>query len=109
MNEVNAGELRDRLTLQAPVRVPDGAGGVSVNWESAADVWGAVRPIGGREIVDGEGLSARVTHEIWIRFRDGLTSEMRFRLDARLFDIRAVIDAGSRHRFLRCLVEERSR
>jgi hypothetical protein len=34
---------------------------------------------------------------------------MRFVLGARIFEIRSALDSGERHRFLRCLVEERAK
>jgi head-tail adaptor len=62
---VSVGELRTRLTLEAPARTGDGGGGAAVAWEPVAVVWAAVRPLGG-----GEG-SPRPRHgrlsEIFIR------------------------------------------
>jgi len=52
-------------------------------------------------------VRGRVSHEIWIRYRTGVLPDMRFALGTRVFEIRAAIDSGERHRFLRCLVEER--
>jgi SPP1 family predicted phage head-tail adaptor len=72
-----------------------------------AEVWGALRPYAGGEIVEADGVKGRISHEIWIRHRTGLTHEMRFALGARVFEIRSIIDTGERHRFLRCLVGER--
>lgn len=100
------GEMRHRLALQAPLASDDGGGGVTRTWALVAEVWGAVRPISGAESVEADGLRGRVTHEVWIRHRANVGPEMRFVLGARTFDVRAVIDSGERHRFLRCLVEE---
>ena len=104
---VTIGDLRHRLALQSALETPDGGGGVTRAWAFVAEVWGAVHPLGGDESVEADGLKGRVSHEIWIRFRSGVTPEMRFALGARVFEIRAVMDAGERHRFLRCLAEER--
>lgn len=100
-------EMYHRFTLEIPVRTPDGAGGAVETFEAAADIWGALRPLGGSESLEADGLKARARFEIWIRFRGDITPPMRFRLGARLFDIRAVADEAGRHRFLRCSVEER--
>lgn len=104
---VSIGELRHRLALQAPIESEDGGGGVTRTWALIAEVWGAIRPLSGNESVEADGLRGRVSHEIWIRYRAGVVPEMRFALGARVFEIRAAIDNGERHRFLRCLVEER--
>ena len=101
------GKMRQRLTLQQPVRAADGGGGAAVTWSSVADVWAALSPIGGDERVDADALQGRVTHEVWIRFRSDVAAQMRFILGARIFDIRSVADVEEAHRFQRCLVEER--
>ncbi len=104
---VPIGEMRHRLALQAPLASADGGGGTTRTWALVAEVWGALRPYAGGESVEADGLGGSVSHEVWIRYRAGLAPEMRFALGTRIFEIRAVIDSGERHRFLRCLVEER--
>lgn len=104
---VSIGELRHRLALEAPLTTPDGGGGVARTWALVAEVWGAIRPVSGGETFEADGLHGRVSHEIWIRHRTGVRPEMRFALGTRRFEVRAVIDWAERHRFLRCLVEER--
>lgn len=104
---LSIGDLRHRLALQAPLETADGGGGVMRSWGLVAELWGAVRPISGNETVEADGLKGRVSHEIWIRYRTGVAPEMRFAFGARVFEIRAVLDVGERHRFLRCLAEER--
>ncbi|WP_020086400.1 phage head closure protein [Hyphomicrobium zavarzinii] len=100
------GEMRHRLSLQAPVATADGGGGATRVWSLVAEVWGALKPASGTESFEADRMSARVSHEIWIRHRAGVVPEMRFALGTRIFEIRAVIDVGERHRFMRCLVEE---
>lgn len=107
MSVVSIGDMRQRLVLQAPVESPDGGGGVTRAWSLVAEVWGALKPASGAETVAADGVRARVSHEVWIRYRTGVGPEMRFVLGTRIFEIRAAIDSGERHRFLRCLVEER--
>lgn len=107
MTDILIGNLDQRLMLQSAVRTADGAGGASLAWSLIAEIWGAVRPVGGAERLDAEGLEARVTHEVWVRHRDGVKPEMRFLLGTRALNIRAVLEAGQRRRFLKCLCEER--
>lgn len=107
MTRMPIGEMRHRLALEAPLESADGGGGVARTWSLVAEVWGAVRPISGTERFEADGLHGRVSHEIWTRYRPDVGPDMRFRLGARIFEIRAAIDSGERRRFLRCLVEER--
>jgi SPP1 family predicted phage head-tail adaptor len=100
------GALRERLTLETPVRSDDGGGGATVTWATVADVWGAVRPITGDERLHADAVTGRVTHQVWIRHRADVVPAMRFRTGARILDIVAVLDPGRRDR-LQCLCEER--
>lgn len=107
MSGVVIAEMRSRLALEAPLETGDGGGGLARTWSLVAEVWGALKPVSGTESFVADGVHGRVSHEVWIRFRSGVTPDMRFVLGARIFEIRAVIDSGARHRFLRCLAEER--
>jgi len=104
---MNIGTLRERFTLEQPVRTADGGGGASVTWETVTDLWAAVRTITGDERLRHDQLAGRLTHEVWIRYRTGVTPAMRFRQGARIYEIVAVIEAKRRAR-LECLCEERT-
>jgi SPP1 family predicted phage head-tail adaptor len=101
------GDLRHRLVLEETQRVSDGAGGFTEDWVTVAAVWAAIRPSGGGESVEAGRLAGRMTHDVTIRYRAGVTPAMRFRQGNRLFQILAAIDEDERKRMLRCLCEER--
>jgi len=104
---MNIGTLRDRLTLEQPVRTPDGGGGAAVTWQPITDVWAHVRPINGDERLSHDQIAGRLTHKVWLRHRPGVVPAMRFRQGARIYEIVAVLD-GPRRTHLICLCEERS-
>jgi SPP1 family predicted phage head-tail adaptor len=101
------GRLRHRITIEEPVFTRDGLGGVSVVWRVVAVVWGAIEDRSGmqspREDRGGQAVSSLVV----IRWREGLTSEMRFRVGLRSFEIIGVLDRDGRRRFAECTVIER--
>jgi SPP1 family predicted phage head-tail adaptor len=101
------GALRHRLTLESPSRTGDGGGGAAVTWQLVAELWAHVRPISGDERLRADGVSGRVTHEVWLRHRADVVPAMRFTHGARILEIVAVLDPGRRDR-LRCLCEELS-
>jgi len=100
------GALRHRIDLEAPIRTNDGGGGASVTWSTLAEIWASIEPMNGQESVLGDGLASRISHEIVVRHRSGLEPSMRFRLGARVFEIKAVLDIDERGRMLRCLCRE---
>jgi SPP1 family predicted phage head-tail adaptor len=104
---VPIGEIKTRLTLEAPSRSGDGGGGADVTWVKVATVWAAVRPVGGGEGFTLDRVAGRASHEIYLRHRADVRLEMRLRDGARIYDIRSAVDPDGRRQWLRCLVEER--
>lgn len=104
---VSTGDLRHRISIEAPVRAPDGGGGADVTWALIDEVWAAIWPRTSAETVRLDRTESVATHDVWMRYRSGVAPEMRIRLGTRVFDIRGVIDADERRRWLKCIVEER--
>jgi len=103
----SVGRLRHRLILEAVSRSPDGGGGAAESWTTVAQLWGRIRPTGGAEVFDADGLSGRISHEITLRHRPGVTPAMRLSTGLRRFEIVAVMDVDERRRWLKCLCVER--
>lgn len=101
------GRLRHRLSLERASRTADGGGGAAEDWITIAQLWGQIRPTGGDEIVDSDGLSGRISHEITLRYRTGIGPAMRLISGSRRFEIVAVIDIDERRCWLKCLCVER--
>lgn len=100
------GRLRARLTLEAPVEVADGAGGVVRGYAAAATLWAEVVALGARAAVVAEARGATATHRIRIRRRGDVTTRHRLRRGDRLWHIAALADDTS-GRFLLIDAEER--
>ncbi|HBZ43106.1 MAG TPA: phage tail protein [Maritimibacter sp.] len=104
-------KLNKRLTLEAPVRNPDGAGGFETTWVVLGQLWANVKPGSGRERAV-ETMTASVTRlTITVRAAPvGSTMRpqpgQRMRAGTRVFKILAVSEADVAARYLRCLAEE---
>lgn len=67
---------------------------------------------GGREFYSAKNINAKLSHEVVIRWRRGVTAEMRIRWDdpteqtTRYFNITAVRNPDNRRRWLRLFCEE---
>ncbi len=106
-DSIKIGNLRQRVSIEEPLRTGDGGGGAQESWVELAQVWAQIRPLNGSERAEADGIAGKVSHEIVMRFRADIAPEHRLFYDGRIFDIRAVLDLDERRRFLRCLVEER--
>ena len=104
---IKIGDLRHRIEIQQIARTSDGGGGAVIAWTPLGEVWAAIWPRNASESFDLGRNAGRATHDIWIRFRNDVRPEMRFRFGTRTFDIRGVIDVEDRGAWLKCVVEER--
>jgi SPP1 family predicted phage head-tail adaptor len=104
---IDPGELRHRIVLEAPVEMPDGAGGVTRSYTAAATLWAKITPVAARGEVEADALAASVTHHIIIRSGPGLTTRHRLRESARVFRIVALRDRDGDGRLVEIHAEER--
>lgn len=100
------GELRHRVTLEAPVDAPDGAGGYTRSFTPSANLWARITPSGAREDFVEQRAEQAVSHVVTIRWRDDVTKDMRFVHRGRRLRIQSAFDPDERRRFLVCQCEE---
>jgi SPP1 family predicted phage head-tail adaptor len=101
------GVLRDRLVLEQPVEMPDGAGGVTRSYAGVATLWAALTPVVARDAVVADALAATVTHRVVLRMRSDITTRHRLRLGTRVFRIVTLRDQDGRGRFLEIGAQQR--
>lgn len=106
MSGIAIGEMRERVTLQSPQRAPDGAGGQDITWTSGATVWAKVEEGRGRERLVGGRRAAETAFTLTIRYRSGITTEMRVLWKGRVLNITGLSDPDGRKRFLELTCEE---
>lgn len=103
--------LNRKLVLEAPERLPDGAGGFTEGWAVLGTLWAQVEARTGRE-KQGEAVPvSTVGYRITLRAAPmGNTMrplpDQRLRDGARLFRILAVAERGMDGRYLTCFAEE---
>ncbi|MHB8110500.1 MAG: phage head closure protein [Syntrophorhabdaceae bacterium] len=100
------GELNKRVSLQYSTRVADGAGGFTVTWATAAEIYAAVWPVSAKETIEAGQATMTITHRIRIRYRANLKSSWRIKLGSRYFNIVSIIDQNEAHKFLDILCKE---
>lgn len=108
---MNAPQLNRRLDLEAPQRVPDGAGGFTESWVALGEHWAEVRARTGRER-DEAGLPvSTVSYRITVRAAPVHSSarpmpQQRFRDGPRIFLIQAVAESDALGWYLTCFADE---
>ena len=108
---MKAPRLSRRLVLEAPTRVPDGAGGFTCTWAALGTLWADLVP-GTPRLSDRPGAAEqRLPLRVTLRgAASGAPSRpvpgQRFREGARLYAIQSVAEADPDGRFLLCLAHE---
>jgi len=108
---MSAPVLNRRLVLEAPVRLPDGAGGAIRSWSTLGELWAEVSPRTGRERAEAGAAVSTVGYRIVVRGApvgslQRPAPEQRFRDGARLYVIRAVTEYDASGRYLTCFADE---
>lgn len=106
MKPVAAGDLRHRIAIQTIDSTRDSLGGQATTYTTVKTVYGAIRPLNGREIFNAQAANADVTHEVTIRHYSGLTPKHRLLHDSRAFNIESVRNIEERDRMMVLLVKE---
>ena len=104
---MKAGELRHKVTIQKVSQTLDSSRQTVDLWTKLAEVWAAVEPLSGRELLNAQQIQPDVTHRVRIRHRDDVTAKMRVQHDSRNLNIESIINVNERDRELHLLCRER--
>ncbi len=91
---MQAGNLDQRITLQARAAGQDAVGQSHATWLDVATVWAQVHAVRGREFFAAAQTQQEQTVKVRIRYRPGVTTDMRLVWDGRPHDITGVIPVG---------------
>lgn len=103
--------LTKSLVLEAPLRVPDGAGGFVHDWQVLGVFWAELKTGSGRETAAFAATVSRVPYRITVRASPyGSPSRpvagQRFRAGDRIWKINAVADKDAHAQYLTCYAQE---
>ena len=84
---MRAGKLRQRVTIQDKSVSQNTYGEEVITYVDWATVWAAVEPLRGREFLEGRQITAEVSTRIRIRYRSGISPEMRVKFGSKVYDV----------------------
>lgn len=100
------GQLRERITIKAPVVVSDGAGGYTAGTPTNLVArWSArVSPLNGRERLDADQTQGQTQFRVMMRHKAGVTTKhyvvWHERDGDRTLDITGIVNSDEKGRFL---------
>ena len=108
---MRAGNLKRRITVQAPSTSKDSFGQPVDTWTDVLSTWAEVATVTGKEIYAlGSGFTAQVTHRITLRYPSvAITAGMRVNFRGRLFTVQVPSDPTEDRRELDLMCLELSK
>ncbi|MFA5374131.1 MAG: phage head closure protein [Candidatus Omnitrophota bacterium] len=103
---MNAGELRQRLELQAPITSTNDMLEVIHTFATQATVWGAVEPLSGNLLFTAQQTDSEVQGRVRIRYRSDIQPTWRIKYGNRYLQILSIINPNERNRELHLLYKE---
>lgn len=102
------GKLRQRVTLQKPVKAIGDYGADDITWTDVATIWANVMPLRGNEYYASMREETGVDFRIYIHYRTDVSHGWRLTYEGDEFDIVAAIDPDERHKYLELMCKERT-
>jgi SPP1 family predicted phage head-tail adaptor len=104
---IEAGRLNKKISIESNAAARDSHGQDVESWSPhLTDIWASIDPVRGREFFAARQFNAEVTHKVTIRYRTGISPQMRVEYQGRYFRIEAVIDPNERHEALELMCVE---
>lgn len=91
-----SGQMRERVTIQAPVTEQSPLGEATTGWVTAGTVWASVQGLSSREVLQAQQANAIVTHKIRIRFFPGITHQHRLIWRGRTMEVASLMEREAR-------------
>lgn len=98
---MDPGKLNKRITFQLQDLDSE-----DEEWEDIATTWASINPISGKEYYSAETINSDLTHKIRLRYRRGITPDMRILYNGRIFYIVSVINEYEKNTILQLMCRE---
>lgn len=93
---IDAGKLRERVTVQIASGTTNALGETVLSWANSTSVWASVEGVSARESLAAGQQEISITHRVRMRHLPGLTQNMRFAWRTRTLDIVSLLEHGNR-------------
>lgn len=95
---INAGKLRERVTVQQASESRNALGETVLSWSTFAARWASVEGVSSREALTLGQNEITITHKVQMRYLSGLTQRMRLQWRGRTLEIVSLLEHDNRSR-----------
>jgi SPP1 family predicted phage head-tail adaptor len=93
---IDAGKLRERVTVQQASESRNALGETVLSWATFAERWASVEGVSSRELLQYGQQQIEVSHRVRMRWLSGLTQSMRIVWRGRTLEIVSLLEHGNR-------------
>ena len=93
---MDAGILRDRVTVQQATENRNSLGESILSFSTFAEVWASVQGVSAREFLLAGQQQVEVSHRVKMRYLTGLTPQMRLSWRGRTLEIISILEHENR-------------
>ena len=93
---INAGSLRERVTVQQASESRNALGETVLSWATFAERWASVEGVSSRESLAYGQQQISVSHRVRLRYLTGLTQSLRLVWRGRTLEIVSLLEHGNR-------------
>jgi SPP1 family predicted phage head-tail adaptor len=103
---INPGMLNRKIQIQKNIDSPDGSGGLTRQWVTVFTCWAQVSDLGGSEPYEHMQNYPHQNYHITIRYRLGISANMRVLYRGKILNIRSIQDENEEHALISMTCEE---
>ena len=92
-----ASRFRHRIAPERPSVTQDSIGDTLVTWLRVDEVWADIEPRSTNERYIHQSLTSTVSHNVYIRYRDDVSSDWRIIYNSRIMHVTSVISVDERN------------
>jgi SPP1 family predicted phage head-tail adaptor len=93
---MDAGKLRERVTVQIASGTTNALGETVLAWANSSAVWASVEGVSAREALIAGQNQVSMSHRVRMRYLPGLTQQMRLSWRSRTLEIISLLEHNNR-------------
>ena len=103
---MRSSELRNRVTLQSPIELEDGMGGVTASWKDEGRVWAAIWPVSAAETVRQGQQAVMGSYRVRMRYHSTLATDWRIKHGDIYYSINGIVNPNMKNEILDLVCKE---
>lgn len=103
---MRAAKLSKRIEIQKQSSEKDEYGELVPGWIAFKNVWAEVRPVTGKSFFSAQQINSEITHQVIIRYTEGVKPSMRIIYKGREFEILYVMNYNEANEAIQMLCKE---